>query len=144
MLKFSKEGGDTILISKITCEARECVHNTDGQCESGMVRVDKFQNNYGAVAFCDSFAKPGSLRAMACGNLPCANAVTSYAGIVRAEEQGLSEENTPAHSDFISCNARDCIYNQSNFCAASRITFVSPEDTDGTLSVCETYERRVF
>ena len=68
------------MISKITCEATECVHNTDGQCESGMVRVDKFQNNYGAVAFCDSFAKPGSLRAMACGNLPCANAVTSYAG----------------------------------------------------------------
>ena len=111
------------MISKITCEATECVHNTDGQCESGMVRVDKFQNNYGAVAFCDSFAKPGSLR---------------------AEEQGLSEENTPAHSDFISCNARDCIYNQSNFCAASRITIESPEDTDGTLSVCETYERRVF
>ncbi len=130
------------MISKITCQARTCVHNAEGKCESGMVRVDKFENNYGCVAYCDSFAKPGSLRAATCGNLPCPTAVTSNAGIMRTEEQNLTEENTSAVSDFISCNALDCIYNQNNFCAASRILIESPEDTDGTLSICETYERR--
>ena len=130
------------MISKITCQAVQCVHNADGKCESGMVRVDKFQNNYGAVAYCDSFAKPGSLRAATCGNLPCPAAITSNDGIVRTEEQALSEDNTSLQTDFISCNALDCIYNQNNFCAASRISVESPEDTDGTLSICETYERR--
>lgn len=130
------------MISKITCAAEECVHNANGACESGMVRVDKFQNNYGAVAYCDSYAKPGSLRAAACSGLPCPSSVTSLTGVSRTEQQGLNECNTSAQSDFISCSALDCIYNQSNFCAASRISVESPEDTDGTLSICETYERR--
>ena len=130
------------MISKITCQAMECVHNTDGVCESGMVRVEKFQNNYGALAYCDSFARPGSLRAAACGNLPCPTAVTSVSGMMRAEQQNLTEENIPLQTDFISCNALDCIYNQNNFCAANQIRVEAPEDTDGTLSICETYERR--
>ena len=62
--------------------------------------------------------------------------------MMRAEQQNLTEEITPLQTDFISFNALYCIYNQNKFCAANQIRVGAPDDTDGTLSICETYERR--
>ena len=60
-------------------------------------------------------------------NLPCPTAVTSVSGMMRAEQQNLTEENTPLQTDFISCNALEDVYKRQAWsCISSGRRFSTP------------------
>ena len=87
-------------------------------------------------AYCNSYARAGSLRSQVSEQMPSAATAVN----MQARHAGMSEQNTIAPSDFISCTATDCIYNRLSRCDAQQIRVSDPEH-NGTLSLCKTYTK---
>lgn len=87
-------------------------------------------------AYCNSYARAGSLRSQVSEQMPSAATAVN----MQAHHAGMSEQNTVVLSDFISCAATDCIYNRLSRCDAQQVRVSEPEH-NGTLSLCKTYTK---
>ncbi|PWL48326.1 MAG: hypothetical protein DBY39_03545 [Clostridiales bacterium] len=124
------------MIERVQCDSLSCIHNQNGACASGAIDVQYYAGPGYGDAYCNSYARAGSLRSQVSEQMPSAATAVN----MQAHHAGMSEQNTVVLSDFISCAATDCIYNRLSRCDAQQVRVSEPEH-NGTLSLCKTYTK---
>lgn len=137
MCKFCEKGKWFILIQKIYCDAKDCIHNIGGPCASGVVDVKAYVGPEDTHAYCDSYAMSDSITA----NLSSEMTASSTTAQTLANNVGVTQENTNVLSDIVGCTATDCAYNTNAMCAATAVHIESPQDAGDTMSLCGTYKK---
>ena len=102
-------------MTKISCSAHTCVHNTDSCCCLSNVQVGGREAKKSCDTCCDSFYE-------------------------RKGEMTNVKESICSNSD-IRCAAEKCIYNDNEFCTATQIDVAGMGACDCNQTECETFRK---
>ena len=108
------------MIERVQCDSLSCIHNQNGACASGAIDVQYYAGPGYGDAYCNSYARAGSLRSQVSEQMPSAATAVN----MQAHHAGMSEQNTVVLSR----------------CDAQQVRVSEPEH-NGTLSLCKTYTK---
>ena len=137
----------------LTCNAESCKYYDEHYCTAKNIVVSTAHRgahcssySFGKEARSSDSVSDGTLSYIALGNPPEVSAgifssgnINSFVSTNPLGAVALSGKVTTKESPRISCNAADCMYNQSSFCTAGDVTVADPNATQLNMADCTTY-----
>ena len=114
----------------LSCTATNCVNNMSGICSAITINVLGSNAHSSEATKCETFAEKGLKNSLT--NVLNMNVIGEFKQVFNSEDIEMSPS--------IRCDAKNCIHNQKNLCAADNIMVNGADGLSTEKTQCETFK----